>query len=148
MDRIILKVVSYTDKAADIQLVRVRVFQVEQGVNPALEFDGRDETAEHLLAYLDDRPVGTARIRYLDSQTAKVERLAVLPDARRKGIGKQLMEKALEVAAQNEMEEVVIHAQDYVKNLYQTLGFVQEGDGFEEAGIPHIKMRKRMANSR
>nr|MDJ0798098.1 GNAT family N-acetyltransferase [Calothrix sp. MO_167.B12] len=43
--------------------------------------------------------VGTARIRYLDETTAKIERLAVLPMARRKGIGKQITMVALDVIA-------------------------------------------------
>lgn len=128
--------------------VRNQVFQIEQRVEPELEFDGKDETAEHLLAYLDNQPVGTARIRYLDYQRAKIERLAVLTTARGQGIGKKLMEKALEVAAQKEVKEVVIHAQDYVKGLYQQLGFEQEGERFEEAGILHVKMRKRLEQPR
>jgi predicted GNAT family N-acyltransferase len=54
------------------------------------------------------------------------------------------MEKALEVAAQKNLEEVVIHAQDYVKGLYEKLGFEQVGERFEEAGISHVKMLKRL----
>lgn len=148
MSKIILEVVDYTDKLAEIQFIRIQVFQIEQGVEPALEFDGNDETATHLLAYLNHQSVGTVRVRYLDQQTAKIERLAVLPNARGKGIGRQLMEKALEVAAQKEVKDIIIHAQEYVKGLYDQLGFEQEGEGFEEAGIPHVKMRKRMGNSR
>jgi len=148
MNQVIIKVVDYPEKISEIQLVRTQVFQIEQGVEPGLEFDGKDETAEHLLAYLDNQPVGTARIRYLDHQRAKIERLAVLGTARGQGIGKQLMEKALEVAAQKEVKEAVIHAQDYVKGLYQKLGFEQEGERFEEASILHVKMRKPLGQPR
>ena len=90
-----IKVVTYAEELTPIQTIRRSVFQEEQGVAPEIEFDGQDETAEHLLAYLDNQPVGTARIRSLNKQTAKIERLAVLPPARGKGIGKKLMEKAL-----------------------------------------------------
>jgi len=148
MSQVIIKVVDYTEKVSEIQFVRSQVFQIEQGVEPGLAFDGKDETAEHLLAYLDNQPVGTARIRYLEHQRAKIERLAVLATVRGQGIGKQLMEKALEVAAQKEVKEVVIHAQDYVKGLYQKLGFEQEGERFEEASILHVKMRKRLGQPR
>ena len=142
MSQITLEVVNYTDKLLEIRAVRVQVFQIEQGVDPVLEFDGNDETATHILAYLDNQPVGTTRIRYLNNQTAKIERLAVLAEARGRGIGKQLMVKALEVVAQNEIKEVIVHAQTHVKNLYHKLGFEQEGEEFEEAGIPHVKMKK------
>lgn len=144
MSKLTLKVVDYREKLSDIQLIRIQVFQVEQGVDPALEFDGLDESAEHLLAYLDNQPVGTTRIRYLDHQTAKIERLAVLSAARGQGIGNQLMEKALDVLVQKDIQKVMIHAQEYVKNLYYKLGFEEVGERFEEAGISHIKMIKKL----
>ncbi|HBL14022.1 MAG TPA: GNAT family N-acetyltransferase, partial [Cyanobacteria bacterium UBA11162] len=81
MSQFTLEIVNYTDKLGEIRAVRVQVFQIEQGVDPALEFDGNDETATHILAYLDNQPVGTTRIRYLNNQTAKIERLAVLAEA-------------------------------------------------------------------
>lgn len=145
MIQITIKLVNYTDKLAEIRAVRVQVFQIEQGIDPALEFDGNDETAIHILAYLDNQPVGTTRIRYLNNQTAKIERLAVLAEARGQGIGKQLMVKALEVVAQNQIKEVIVHAQAHVKNLYHKLGFKQDGEEFEEAGILHVKMKKSLS---
>ncbi len=144
MSKLTIQAFVYPEAFSEMQAIRCSVFQEEQGVDPALEFDGLDETADHLLAYLDHQPVGTARIRYLDDQVAKIERLAVLSTARGQGIGKKLMEKALEIAAQKNVKEVVINAQEYVKRLYQQLGFEQEGGTFEEAGIPHVKMRKRL----
>ncbi|PPS42249.1 GNAT family N-acetyltransferase [Chroococcidiopsis sp. TS-821] len=130
-----------------IQEIRRVVFQEEQKVDAALEFDGKDDTAEHLIAYWNAQPVGTARIRYLDTKTAKIERLAVLSTARGQGIGKQLMQKALERATAQKMQEAVIHAQEYVKALYQQLGFIQEGETFDEAGIPHVKMRRKFTSN-
>jgi predicted GNAT family N-acyltransferase len=32
-----------------------------------------------------------------------------------------------------------------VKDFYLRLGYVEEGSVFDEAGIPHIAMRKRLA---
>lgn len=139
-----IKLVTYTEELAAIQTIRRVVFQEEQGVAPQLEFDGQDKSAQHLLAYLDKQPVGTARMRNLTQQRAKIERLAVLPAARKRGIGKQLMEKALEILAREDCEEALIHAQEYIKGLYQQLGFEQVGERFEEAEIPHIRMIKKL----
>jgi predicted GNAT family N-acyltransferase len=144
MSQLILKLFAYPEEFSQMQVIRRSVFQEEQGVDPALEFDGLDETADHLLAYLDNQPVGTARIRYPNQHTAKVERLAVLSEARGQGLGKKLMEKALDVAAKKNIEEVVVNAQDYVKSLYEQLGFEQVGERFDEAGIAHVKMVKRL----
>ena len=142
MNNVVIKVVDLPEELTAIQAMRNSVFQKEQGVDPALDFDGQDEISQQLIVYLDDRYVGTARIRFLDDKTAKIERLAVLPIARGQGIGKKIMEKALEVIASNNIPEVVIHAQEYVKGLHQQMGFEEEGEIFEEAGIRHVKMRK------
>lgn len=142
MSHITFQLVNYKEYSAAIQGVRRSVFHIEQGVDPSLDLDGKDETADHILAYIENQPVGTVRVRYLDHQTAKIERLAVLSEFRGQGIGKRLMEEALNIAANKQINTVVIHAQDYVKSLYLKLGFLPEGERFEEAGISHLKMIK------
>jgi len=142
MSNLVIKVANLSEEFPAIAAIRKSVFQQEQGVDPTLEFDGKDEISDHLIAYLDDKAVGTTRIRYLDDQTAKIERLAVLSTARGQGIGKKIMENALQIIANKNIPEVVIHAQEYIKVLYQKLDFVEEGEIFEEAGIPHVIMRK------
>ncbi len=144
MRNVIVKTAELSQDFSEIQAIRCSVFQREQGVDPVLDFDGQDERCEQIIAYLDELPVGTARVRYLDYKTAKIERLAVLSTARGYGIGTKIMEKAMEVAAKKNIKEVVIHAQEYIKGLHQHLGFQQEGERFEEAGIPHVKMRKQL----
>ncbi|MBW4637453.1 MAG: GNAT family N-acetyltransferase [Gloeocapsa sp. UFS-A4-WI-NPMV-4B04] len=144
MSNLIIKTALLPQELPAIQKIRRLVFQTEQGVEPELDFDGQDETSEQIIAYFDSQPVGTARIRYLNNQTAKIERLAVLSTARGQGIGKKIMEKAIEIVAHKNIQEVLIHAQEYIKGLHQQLGFEQEGEEFEEAGITHVKMRKKL----
>jgi len=144
MEDVIIKVVELPEEFKAVQEIRILVFQKEQGVETALEFDGQDEICEHLIAYLDAKPVGTARIRYLDHKTAKVERLAVLSQARGRGLGMKIMQKAIQLIASKNISKVVIHAQEYIKDLYYKLNFIQEGESFEEAGIRHIKMKKNL----
>ncbi|NHC33681.1 GNAT family N-acetyltransferase [Scytonema millei] len=142
-----IKVAELPEDFSAMRSVRTEVFQSEQRIDPELDFDGQDESSDQIIAYLDDRPIGTARIRYLDDTTAKIERLAVLPAGRGKGIGKLIMEKAIALATQKKMQEVVIHSQEYIQGLHQKLGFEPEGAVFEEAGIPHVKMRKKLGST-
>jgi predicted GNAT family N-acyltransferase len=139
-----IKTVNYQEQLQAIQTIRTRVFQEEQGVAAELEFDGLDAIATHFLAYLDDQPVGTSRIRNIDNKTVKIERLAVLPEARKQGIARKLMETALEIITAQNKYIAIVHAQEYIAKLYQQLGFEQVGDRFTEAGISHIKMIKRL----
>ncbi|MEA5507815.1 GNAT family N-acetyltransferase [Halotia wernerae UHCC 0503] len=144
MVNLIIKVAELPEDFSAIAAIRKLVFQEEQGVDPALEFDGKDKISEHLIAYLDQQAVGTARIRYLNDNTAKIERLAVLFTARRQGIGQKITELALEIITNQNIPEVVTHAQVYIKDLYKKLDFVEVGEMFTEAGILHVEMRKRI----
>ena len=80
-----------TDELSTCYQIRRIVFIDEQGVSREEEFDGLDETCVHFLASLDGRPVGTARLHPLNDR-AKAQRVAVLADARRSGVGALLME--------------------------------------------------------
>lgn len=133
-----ISVVNYSDYQIHLNHIRSRVFQQEQNVPEELEFDGYDSDAQHLLAYLDGIPVGTTRIRFLDAQTAKIERLAVLPEARGRGIATLLMQKALSLC--KSQQQVIVNAQIYIQHLYEKLGFQVVGEPFNEAGIAHVKM--------
>ncbi|MEL6438348.1 MAG: GNAT family N-acetyltransferase [Cyanobacteria bacterium J06621_8] len=137
-----IKQVEYQEEKADIRHIRTQVFQLEQNVPAELEFDCWDETTVHLLAYLNGQAVGTTRIREIDPDTAKIERLAVLSEFRRCGVGKRLMETALQTPPASQKLQIIVHAQEYISRLYQQLGFIVVGDKFSEAGIPHVKMIK------
>ncbi|MBN8562764.1 MULTISPECIES: GNAT family N-acetyltransferase [Leptolyngbya] len=135
-----IKVADFRRDFEAIQSIRIRVFQIEQGVDAALEFDGLDADAVHFLAWVGQDAVGTSRIRFLSPQTAKMERLAVLPELRKYGVGRKIVETVLEFLANKNIATVQIHAQSAVVEFYRKLGFISEGEEFEEAGIPHIKM--------
>ncbi|HIK27293.1 MAG: GNAT family N-acetyltransferase [Oscillatoriaceae bacterium SKW80] len=144
MNNLVIKIADSSQEIADIKIIRKTVFQLEQNIPSNLDFDGLDDTSLQIIAYLDKQPVATARIRNIDEKTVKIERLAVLPHVRRQGIGKKMTEKALEIAAAQNIHEVLIHAQEYIKSLYEKLGFIETGEKFIEAGIPHIKMKRHI----
>jgi predicted GNAT family N-acyltransferase len=121
--------------------IRRTVFIEEQGVSEALEFDGLDREARHLLASVDGESSGTLRMRLLErGRVAKIERVAVLAHCRHLGIGRMLMARALEIARAQGVDEVRLHAQTVVQEFYARLGFVAIGAAFEEDGIAHVAM--------
>jgi ribosomal protein S18 acetylase RimI-like enzyme len=140
-----ITLVNYSEETQGVEQIRRRVFHEEQNIDEELEFDGLDETSEHLLAYLNQEPIGTLRIREVNQKIVKIERLAVLATARNQGIGRKLMEYAIAlITEKNQYEQIVIHAQYHLKNFYQSFGFQSVGETFEEAEILHIKMTKSL----
>jgi predicted GNAT family N-acyltransferase len=123
--------------------LRREVFCVEQGVPVELELDELDLCAIHLAALLDEEVVGTLRILD-DGRAAKVGRVAVRASVRRSGIASRMMERACTIVRQRGFVEIVLHSQVEVAAFYRRLGYVEEGDVFDEAGIAHIAMRKKL----
>jgi predicted GNAT family N-acyltransferase len=121
--------------------VRHQVFVNEQAVPPALERDALDDLAIHLVALRGDDVIGTLRI-VVSGANARIGRMAVLAAERRGGVGTRLMERAHEVARTMNVKEITLHAQLTAKDFYAKLGYCEEGDIFEEAGIAHVTMRQ------
>lgn len=128
----------------DALSVRYDVFVDEQGVPEDLEVDEHEADATHFVAYDDaGEPVGAARLREYDDGVGKVERVAVLESRRGEGWGNALMD-VLEEAAAERYDELYLHAQLPAVGFYDRLDYEREGEAFEEAGIPHVAMRKRL----
>ena len=128
--------------------LRRSVFVEEQGVPEDRELDGLDGEATHLLAW-DGYPVGTARIReYVpdegDERVAKVERVAVEASRRGDGIGRALMAHVEAYAAETGYDRVRLDAQVPVVAFYERLDYTVTSEEFEDAGIPHRTMEKRI----
>ncbi|MGI6609148.1 MAG: GNAT family N-acetyltransferase [Limnochordia bacterium] len=119
--------------------VRRKVFVEEQGVSTEIEYDGLDAIAKHVVAWLDDQVVGTARL-VAEGQVGRVGRMAVLPEFRGQGVGGKLLSAVVAIARGEGLVGVYVHAQVHAADFYQRFGFVAEGEEFMEAGIPHIRM--------
>ena len=133
------------DELESIQRIRDRVFAQEQGIDPALDWDGKDNQAVHLLAFQDQQAIAVARLREVEpSPTVKLERLAVLPEYRCRGIGSELVCTAIAYSEQQSYLQMVLNAQLQAIAFYQRLGFETVGDRFKEADISHIKMKRKL----
>ena len=117
--------------------IRKTVFVEEQNCPPELEWENEDVSV-HFLAKYNNEDAGACRWRKTE-KGYKLERFAVLKEFRGKGIAQEMIKAVL-----NDLPEdahyIYLHAQLTAVPLYQKMGFVTEGDQFEEAGIQHYKM--------
>ena len=119
--------------------IRMRVFVKEQGVPREIELDADDPAAIHLIAFAGSRAVGTARIVF-HRRSAKIGRMAVLKSYRMRGVGRQLLKRAVVISRRHKPKEIYLNAQVAVIGFYEKMGFQCRGSIFDEAGIPHRKM--------
>ena len=134
---------SWLDGKEEAYSIRKRVFIDEQGVPEDMELDEYDPLAQHALAYLDSECIGTARLVTLPGNIGKVGRIgrmAVLPMHRRQGIGGDLLRALLELSKSQGITQVELHAQLSAIPFYEQLGFIAQGDIYDEAGIAHRDM--------
>src|SRR5262245_8659561 len=121
--------------------IRFAVFVEEQGVPLELELDEMDEKSIHALAFHDGNPVGTGRLL----PDGHIGRMAVLKAWRGRGIGSAILERLIAAARERGDPSIALSAQVHAVEFYRAHGFQAEGEVYEEAGIAHQAMVRRLA---
>ncbi|WP_440770095.1 GNAT family N-acetyltransferase [Natronorubrum sp. DTA28] len=140
-----VRVVDTMDEREDAFAVRRTVFVEEQDVDEELEYDEYEAESTHFVAYDGDEPIGAARLRVPEPGLGKVERVAVLESRRGEGVGLAVMNALEEQAREAGLESLKLHSQTHAAPFYGRLEYERYGEEFEEAGIPHVKMRKSLS---
>lgn len=129
---------------AEAYALRHRVFVDEQRVPVELERDALDDGAFHAVALDGNRCVGAGRLVRQRGGVGRIGRMAVDAAHRRAGVGAQVLGALEERARAEGLVEIELHAQRYVEAFYRRHGYAPVGEPFEEAGIDHVVMRKRL----
>jgi YbgC/YbaW family acyl-CoA thioester hydrolase len=136
---------SWEQLGADAARIRTEVFVQEQRIPKDLEWDEADAASLHAVAYNRlGQAVGTGRLLPSAAGSAKVGRMAVHRVLRGCRIGEQLLQALMDAASERGDHEVLLHAQRSAETFYARLGFEPRGQGFEEAGIPHVEMTRAL----
>ncbi|CAO1617804.1 unnamed protein product [Sympodiomycopsis kandeliae] len=174
---------STESQLAACQDIRIAVFCDEQGFTLDLEIDEHDRTAAHFIlidAEDSNKPIGTLRwLPYPYPQVdltqpntmgkplsveqinemfwktgdAKLGRLALLKEARGKGLGAKIVKESEEwlkgifkggpttqaqIESSQSKIQLRLHSQMPVIPFYERLGYSQSGEQFDEDGAPHM----------
>ena len=130
------------DTAPCLEIRRI-VFIDEQEVPEALETEGEGPHCLHYLTFLGNQPIGTLRITPKPDY-AKVERVAILKEARGTGAGAALMRYVLSDLAKKGYSEARLGSQISAQGFYEKLGFEPFGEIFVDADIDHIMMKRAL----
>ncbi len=137
-----VSLVSWHDGEPLLKSVRKAVFIDEQGISPELEWDGLDENCRHALVLSSQgEAIGCGRMM----ADGHIGRIAVLPAWRKQKVGTAIMEALMNYARAHDYPQVDVDAQAYAIPFYKTFGFDEEGEVFLDAGLPHIRMRLKLA---
>lgn len=132
---------SWETLRAEAVAIRHAVFVEEQRVPEELEIDDQDPLCVHAIARDESgRAIGTGRLL----PDGHIGRLAVLAHGRGAGVGSALLVALMEESRGRGNREAILSAQTHAIAFYARHGYVTEGDAYDDAGIPHITMRRRL----
>lgn len=136
---------SWNDLGRDAERLRMAVFVREQGVPREIEIDEFDPIARHVVLFnAVNLPVATGRLVSDAPGVARIGRMAVDRNVRGGRWGRMVLDSLVDAARDRGDKEVVLHAQRHAEAFYLRAGFTPVGEPYEEAGIPHITMRRAL----
>jgi len=121
------------------------VFIEEQRIPKELEWDEHDATAVHAVARNRiGQVIATGRLLKDAEGITRIGRMAVHRNLRSGGHGASVLGALEQVARDRGDAQVALHAQTSAERFYARLGYQPHGERFEEAGIGHIEMRRKL----
>jgi predicted GNAT family N-acyltransferase len=70
--------------------------------------------------------------------------MAVLPALQGSGLGRPVLDALLQAARERGEPALSLQAHAAAQSFYAAAGFVPQGSLYEEAGLPHIVMTRRL----
>jgi predicted GNAT family N-acyltransferase len=126
--------------APEIRRIRNAVFTDAQGIDEAIDFDGQDPDALHVLVACGEEYVGTGRM----PRDGHIGRLAVLQEHRGRGLGAEAVLALVHAAMEIGLNRVYLGAQGHAVGFYERLGFSVYGQPYTEANIEHIHTERSL----
>ncbi len=127
-------------------VLRGRVLRVPLGLDPASARNPREAEARHWVA-LDpsENVVGCVSLLPLDTPgDTKLFQMAVEPHLQGSGVGRLLVQTLEAAARAAGVRRITLHARLTAEGFYARLGYLAEGDIFDEVSIPHRRMLKAL----
>ncbi|NMO21418.1 GNAT family N-acetyltransferase [Pyxidicoccus fallax] len=131
--------------------IREVVFIEEQHVPEGIERDAEDANAYHVIANQGGHAIGTGRLVMLPQPPAgregrwgQIGRMAVLQAHRKARVGSLLLTTLEDEARRRGVNGIMLHAQLYALEFYKKHGYEPVGAVFQEAGIDHLEMHKKL----
>jgi predicted GNAT family N-acyltransferase len=78
--------------------------------------------------------------------TIRLRQMWVREDLAGTGLGRSLLEGVARIFRAEGSLRITLHARVAVRGFYEKCGYTAEGTEFEEIGIPHIRMIRRIEN--
>lgn len=124
--------------------LRAAVFVLEQQCLYE-DLDGKDQPSKHVMGF--DRANGTLAVYArivppgISFNEPSIGRVITAPEYRGRDLGFELMKRSIALSHKMYPGQILrIGAQAHLQNFYGSLGFIPEGEIYDEDGIDHVEM--------
>ena len=128
-----------TNDLNKIKKIRTSIFKKELGISDEEIFDNKDKILEQFLVIKDGKPIGSFRLKD-ENNHYKLERIGILSEYRSRGFGKTTLEEIKKYSNKKNKSKLILDSMYDIRGFYKKSGFVEVGNVFFKAGLPHIKM--------
>ncbi|HNP17200.1 MAG TPA: GNAT family N-acetyltransferase [Fulvivirga sp.] len=102
--------------------IRKKVFTLEQGIPSAVDDDGYDNGAIHVLGVCNGQPVASGRL-VINNNFGVLARIAVLPDYRGKGFAEHIVKALENEGRRRNLNSFELYPHIYLEKFYSNLGY-------------------------
>lgn len=124
--------------------LRYRVLREPLGLQFGPDDRVKDSKDTHLLAFIDKIVVGTLTLAHVSNVEVKMRQVAIDETKQGLGIGGKLVQASEGFARGKGYKTMQLNARESAVSFYEKLGYLAEPETFNEVGIPHKKMHKRL----
>jgi len=124
--------------------LREEVLRKPLGLSLHNEDLSRDKTDIILGGKIDGKVVACLILTDKGSGVVQLRQMAVYDNLQGKGVGRELVKAAEEMAVREGYTKMILHARKHAMGFYASMGYAQHGDEFTEVGIPHYHMEKEL----
>ncbi len=137
-----VKIARTIEDVTKIFSVRSATYQAEQDCPYDEEFDGNDFCATQFLATVGADAAGCIRVRYF-GEFAKLERLAIRREYRRRRLSAPLVDAALQHCARKGFTRVYGHSRADLVGFWQGHGFtpIPDRPSFRFSGVDYVEIQ-------
>lgn len=125
--------------------VRLREKILREPLGSSFTDQELEEEKHHfqIAGFLDDNIIATS-VLVPKGDEMKMQRVVVTENLRNLNIGSEMMTFCENFASDKNVKVMYCHARDSAVNFYIKNGYSGVGDYFDEDGIPHLEMRKKL----
>lgn len=143
-----IKLISFEFGSLEYELaleLRNQILRIPLGRSlDSSDLEGENSQIHFGVLNLGNELIACVSVKIQDGKHYKIRQMAVADNFQGKGFGAKLVQYVERELSNKGVTKISLHARETAISFYEKLGFQCSGELFDEVGIPHIKMLKKM----